>query len=727
MFKIILLLGLILVIFPCKALADGFIIPDPLPDVEHVPLPAIKYHRVRVDINDQIVTTEIDQVFVNEFHRDLEGTYIFPLPEEASISEFSMFVDGEKLTGRLLDKDEARRIYEDIVRRRRDPAILEYVGRNMFQARIFPIPAGGEKRVQLKYNEILKKDNNLLEYIYPLDTERFSSKPLEDVTIYVKITSSEPIKTVYSPSHTIAINRIDDYQASLSYEDANIYPDKDFLLYYTVSPKDIGLSLLTYNDGRENGFFLLMASPKFEIPSKRILGKDIVFVFDTSGSMSGDKIEQAKGALEFVLSHLNPDDRFNVITFNTDIYSFWNTLVPAEKSRIKEASGEVKRMEALGGTNIDQALREGLALFSSGNRPRILVFLTDGLPTVGETNIKRIIDNVNRENRTSTRIFVFGVGYNVNTKLLDKISGENGGISDYIQPGEDIEIKVSHFYSKISSPVLSNLKLDFGGIRVAHLYPQDLPDLFKGSQLILLGRYRDIGTTGIKLSGDVGEEIQNFVYEANFPAYNMGTDFIPRLWASRRIGYLLDEIRLSGENRELVEEIVQLSKRYGIITPYTSFLVEERVSRMRDEDLFHEAEEAMAPMAKDKGGGKAAVDRSLAFKEMKVSDKIAPPEVEGLGGVAGEAREVVKYVKDRTFYLRNEIWTDSEYSEGEKTIKIEYMSEAYFQLLATASELGDYFALGERVIVKLGENFIEVGPEGKSVLSEGELEMISGK
>ena len=273
LFGVLLVLAL-LTVPAAPALADGIIIPVPPPHIPIVEVPflTIKYHRVTVTIEDQVATTHVDQVFVNEGRHEVEGTYIFPLPEDATISEFSMWVDGEKLEGQVLERDEARRIYEDIVRSRRDPALLEYVGRDAFQASIYPIPAGGERRIELEYSEVLSMDNGLVEYVYPLNTEKFSPRPLEEVTVNVTIRSDEPLKAIYSPSHDVEVVREGDHRAVVGYEEYDVKPDRDFVLYYSVSPEDVGVNLLSYKPGtRSDGFFLMLAAPKVEIDTQQVI------------------------------------------------------------------------------------------------------------------------------------------------------------------------------------------------------------------------------------------------------------------------------------------------------------------------------------------------------------------------------------------------------------------------------------------------------------------------
>ncbi|ODS35896.1 MAG: hypothetical protein A7316_03065 [Candidatus Altiarchaeales archaeon WOR_SM1_86-2] len=679
--------GILFILLAANVMADGIIIPEPPAPEIHVELLEIKYHHVNVTISDQYTETSIDQVFHNPNHRDLEGTYLFPLPIGASISDFSMFVDNEEIKGEILDKDDAKEIYESIVRRMKDPALLEYVDRNTFKARVYPIPAGGDKRIKMRYEEVLTCDNGVCRYVYPLDTERFSSKNLESVLVSVKIHSENPIKSIYSPTHKIEVKKEDDYNAVVTYEENNVKPDKDFELYYTLSDKDFGVSLLTHED-----YFMLLVAPKVELSEDEISRKDIIFVFDKSGSMSGEKIEQARNALLFCLNNLNKEDRFNIIPFSTDVDSFKDELSGANSQNIDEALDFVGDMGASGGTNIDGALTLALNQFSGNNRAKMIIFLTDGLPTVGETDVENILANVKSANEQNIRIFVFGVGYDVNTKLLDKISSENQGVSEYVKPGEDIEVKVGNFYTKVASPVLSDISMDFGDIKVEKMYPGDLPDLFKGSQLIVLGRYSGEGNAAITLTGFVNDRKQKYVYEGTF-ADTPKNSFIPRLWAQKRIAYLLDEIRLHGENEELVDEIVKLSKQYGIITPYTSFLVapEAKKSDYRgwDANVVSREETESAQKAMDyafaPSSGAGAVNATVGIQKLKE---------ETVEYSHGE----IKSVGSKTFIYRGGVWVDTTYSEQEM-VDVKYESGLYFETLYNNTGLGAYFSIGKSVIV----------------------------
>jgi len=692
--------------FVC-AFADGIIIPIPPPDVpiERIPMLTIKYHRVNVTIAEQVATTQIDQVFINESGYELEGTYIFPLPEHAAISEFAMYVDGERLEGEMLDRNEARRIYEDIVRKQKDPALLEYVGRNAFRARIYPIPPHGEKRVQLEYTEVLTMDNGVVRYVYPLDTERFSAKPIQDVSIHVEIKSQEAIKSIYSPSHDVAVDRRGDYHAAVGYEDVDVKPDTDFTLYYTVSAEDFGLNLMSYRPREaEDGYFLMLVAPAVDVDERAVVAKDVVFVLDVSGSMRGEKLDQAKEALKFVLNSLNEEDRFNIIAFSTGLRRYAAGLRPATER--EDALRFVQDVHASGGTDIERALVDALSEHRGG-RPQTIIFLTDGLATEGVTDTQTIIDHVSAAATEDTRLFAFGIGDEVNTILLDTLAQDNRGTTNYVRPGQNIETEVSDFYAKISTPLLADLTLDFGDIMVEDTYPYPLPDLFVGSQLVLVGRYRHGGDTEVTLSGEVNGETHRFSYgDVNFREKG-GESFIARLWATRRVGYLLGQIRLHGEDDELVDEIVDLAVKYGIMTPYTSFLVREDVDVFDREARSNAAREGFAIGAAPAmtgaplvAAGKEAVDRAVVESQLQHAQSVEDTY---------HKNEEVKTVAEKSFIKRGGVWIDTAYNESSMMIrKIGFGSDTYFAALADHPEWGAYFSLGTHIIVVLDGQAYEI-------------------
>ncbi len=650
----------------------------------------VKNHNVTVTIENQVAQTKIDQIFVNDSDSVLEGTYIFPLPADATISDFAMYVDGARLEAKVLDREQAREIYENIVRRQRDPALLEYIGRGAFQARIFPIQPHTEKRVEISYAQILKIENGLVKYVYPLSTEKFSPQALGSVSINVDLKSQAALKAIYSPTHNISVSRENDFHARIGYEASNVKPDRDFVLYHSVSEDTIGATLLTYKpDSGSDGFFLLLVNPKVQVEQQQVVAKDVILVLDTSGSMSGEKIIQARGAAKFVLEQLKSEDRFGVITFATGIVSYApGKLSPA--SERGDAIRFVENIQASGSTNINRALLEALAV-ADKTRPTIVIFLTDGLPTVDETNTERILENVKNNAPSNVRLFTFGVGDDVNTVLLDSLAERQRGASAYVRPGENIEETVSGFYAQVSTPVLSDLKIDFGGIETYDAYPFPLPDLFAGTQLVMAGRYKNGGATKITLSGNLNERAQSYVFEdLNFKTTG-GDEFIAPLWATRKIGYLLAQIRLHGENKEAVDEIVALAIRYGIVTPYTSFLIQEDADVLSQEGRTTAGssvqQNAPSPTSAPASGADA-VNKSQTNKALQEAQS-APASSEGK----------VKYAGDKAFIMRNGVWTDTMFvPEKMTTTKIVFGSAEYFGLLKEHPEWSKYVAIGEKVI-----------------------------
>ncbi len=590
MIKPLRFLPLVLIsLLAAPAFGQGIIIPE-RPDVRGMPF-WVRDVKVSAYITDGVCETAVEQTFVNNTDREQEGTYLFPLPEGASVTSFTLKAGDKVLEGKLMTKDEARRIYESIVRRRQDPALLEYVGRGMFRSSVFPIPARGERTLTIRYAEVLKLEGGARKYSYSLSTGRFASRPAQVSSVNVRLKTTAPLKTVYSPSHDVSIRRQDDNHATASWESRGEFPDRDFTLYYATNGDDVGMTLLLNQPPARDGYFMLIASPRYSIAKDRILPKQIVFVLDRTGSMQPNgKMEQAKNALHFCLDNLNGQDRFTVITFNEGADSLSRGLIPASLENIKKAHKFVSDVDATGGTNINEALSSALTLLRDAEgSQKMMVFLTDGLPTVGETNVENILANVRKLNGTSrvastanigaadlkARIFAFGVGYDVNVPFLDRLSAENRGDADYVRPNESIEALVSAFFSKVTSPILTGLKLEFENAEVYDLYPKTLPDLFKGTQAVITGRFRGDPKGGVRLTGYAQDKPQTFRLPGAFDGGASHSGLVPRIWATRKIGYLLDQVRLSS-NQEVVDEIIRLSKEYGIITPYTAYLADER-------------------------------------------------------------------------------------------------------------------------------------------------------
>lgn len=706
-----------LMLFQNISLADGFIViprPHPLPN----PFPLeVVYHKVDVNIDGQSAITKIDQSFYNPSGFQLEGIYIFPIPKGAVIHNFTMVINGKETKAELLDSDKARKIYEDIVRQMRDPTLLEYSEQNIFRMRIFPIEPKSEKKISISYSQVLEPDNNLYEYLYPLNTEKFSAKLLKNVAVKVTLKTLEKIKNIYSPTHQIDIVNKSDYNAVISYEAENIKPDIDFKLYFSLNPSAIGLTLLNYKSGQD-GYFFLNASPSFHIDRGDIIAKDITFILDVSGSMSGDKLSQAKKALLYCVNNLGKEDHFNIIRFSTEAYPLFNSLKKAEEKNTLKAKKFINDLQAIGGTNIEEAFELAFKNLRGSGRPHYIIFLTDGKPTIGETHDDKLSDKIKKMNNNASRIFTFGIGEDINTHLLDKITEATKAWRTYVGEEEDIEIKVSSFYDKIQSPVLSNLKLTFSGnVEIYQSYPKELPDLFKGSNLILFGRYRGNGSIKVTLNGDINGERKEFTLN-NKLTDNDKHDFIPPLWASRRIGYLLDVIRLNGENKELVDEIVSLAREHGIITPYTSYLIlEDEEIRRRNNQLAEDIQ--ILPPSQDlrrnmqsdylrmhEKSGRGSVEVSNEFQELNSAQNFQQTKqgnqrlyYKDSDGAAKNLVQQVRNIQGRAFYQQSSFWVDSELQKQNTTGKkrIKFSSDEYFNLLKQEPAASQYLALGKNV------------------------------
>ena len=716
------------------ATAQGVIVPGPCrrcpsPPINEFPvtLPRslpVKSIKIDTRISSQVATTHVEQVFRNDTNAILEGTYFFPIPESASITEFAIWDGDRRLVGEVRTREEARRIYDEIVRRQRDPGLLEYAGKDLFQASIFPIPARSDKKLEITYTQVVHAEGGTVSYRYPLGMGRQSTQ-IGTVAGRVEVESRDPLRNVYSPTHAIDVKRNTDRRSLVSFESDSTKEPQDFQLFYTISKEDFGLTLLTHREPGKDGYFLLMISPKDDWTEQEYSAKDVVFVVDTSGSMAQEgKMEKARSALLYGVSILRPQDRFNVISFAGEEHLMETGLIAADEKGRARGAAFVKGLKPVGGTNINQSLLASLAQFRDADRdrPKILVFMTDGLPTVDETNVNKILDNVRKVSKPGVRMFTFGVGYDVNTALLDKLASENGGMADYVEPKEDLEVKVSNFFTKVNYPVLTDLQIDMGGAKTDLIYPRSIPDVFRGSQVTLIGRYSNaasLDAISLRLTGKSSGQSRSFTYDKlSFPLRAEANDYLPRLWATRRVGWLMEQVRTNGEQKELRDEIVDLGTRYGIVTPYTSYLALEdnAVSRGFTNGpingradslnlLRNKAPASQPTMAQSVGGavapadaptlnattGVVAVEQSKRARDQQQADKLKE-----------EARkDAVRRVEGKTFYLIDDVWTDSEFKTDAKLPEtvVKFASDEYFALLKQNPKLGSYFSLAERVLV----------------------------
>ncbi len=524
------------------------------------------------------------------------------------------------------------------------------------------------------------------------------------------MSTNSPSGRCIRPSHPVTSDRKDEHDATVTYEASNVTPDKDFSLYYSLGETQ-AFHLFSYRDPADpldaNGFFMLLLAPSPR-PADQPIAKDVLLVLDHSGSMDGEKFQQAQSALKYILQHLNPQDRFYLETFSTNVQVYSADLRPA--SEAAKAIDWVNQLSAQGSTDINRALLEAAAV-ADHERPTYLIFLTDGLPTQGVTDSQEIIANFDKSAPANLRLFPFGVGYDVDTILLDTLSQNHHGLSTYVQPGQSLDEALSGFYAKISTPVLTNLKLDFGKLSAYDIYPNPLPDLFAGSQVVVVGRYPAGGAMDVTLTGDVNGDIQTF----NFPQQVFTNDSrsdvsslaeLPRLWATRKIGYLLNKIRLQGADQETIDQIVRLSIRYGIVTPYTSYLVTEpmplgaenqsRVAQQALKDLNAQPTDVSGQGAVQKAAGEGAISQA----------EVAP-------GVSDGSGQRIRTAGSHTFVFTDNKWIDTAYDpDTMKPQQVAFLSPDYFALAQSRPDVGAALSIGDLIIVVVDGKAYEVTAEG---------------
>ncbi|GAB6165644.1 hypothetical protein JCM19992_16440 [Thermostilla marina] len=691
---------------------------------------AVESLEVQARIDDQIAQVETTQTFVNHGSRPVEARFVFPLPYESAIDQMTFMVDGKEIPGKILPAEEARRRYEEIVRRNRDPALLEWVGYGMFQTNVFPIPPGGKRTVSLHYSYLCRSFEGMNDFLFPLSTAKYSAKPLKNLSIRVSIRASDAVKNVYSPTHDVDVERHGENRVTVEWQEEQILPHQDFRLLFNISHDPLAARIISYRPDRdEEGYFLLLASPPVK-PGGKPLKKTVVFVVDKSGSMSGKKIEQVKEALRFVLDNLEEGDLFNIIAYDSNVEAFEPELQAFSPKTRRKASAFIDGLYAGGSTNIDAALRTALSQLHDPERANYVVFLTDGLPTTGERNEAAIVRRAIEANEVDARLFCFGVGYDVNARLLDRLARASHGQSEYVLPNEDLEERVARFYRRIQAPVMIECELDVvvddretASSPVSRLYPKPPFDLFAGEQLALVGRYKRGGDVVFRLSGKVNGKSQAFTFEGRFKDYdhNEQTAFVEKLWAIRRVGEILDQIDLEGKNEELIEELVALATKHGILTPYTSFLADENVPITDLTGNARLAERQLESLAQAEGYG-GVMQRYGKANLQRAQSADASGSIRGFGGYAarsspaapnapavaggragnlpaaiGQAAPLtaedapaeaavpatVRHVGNRVFYYRDHRWVDGSLSESqqEKPIRVKQFSDEYFELI----------------------------------------------
>ena len=725
----------------------------PRPIHRFLPL-ELKEVKIAAKIRDQVAQTTLEQTFYNPSNRRVEGTYIFPIPENAEIESIQMEINGNMTKGEILNAKKAKEIYEKIVRESKDPALMEYSDKAIFKIRIFPIEPKKEKKIKIKYKELLKKDGRMNAYKFPLRAEKFLTKPVNQISLKISIDSENELKSIYSPSHKIDIEREGKKSALLSYKEKDILPENNFELLFSTHQDDelsIGFDFITYKEkGNETGYYAMLISPGNWRPDT-LISKDVIFVLDSSGSMRVKKLDQAKSAINFCLKSLNKTDQFEIIRYSTETESLFGNLKSANKKNLNLAKDFIQNIEAGGGTAIEEALLEAIKTstpkkLKDTKRPRQIIFITDGRPTIGETRTDKIIDRIIKAQhpiKKNTRIFSFGIGTDINTKLLDLISQKTKASTEYVLPEESIELKISRFYSKVAQPVMTNISIkNESSVRLSEEYPKDLPDLFKGDQLVTLGRYKinqkNEGNFRAFMQGSIaGKQVKFNLNEKINP--NIDNAFIARLWATRKVGYLLEEIRLHGESEELKDTVVKLARKWGIVTPYTSYLIlEDEESRgvpiarqsignrkvtpknnnitIQEARLIRRKIEAESFLGFSKNEtGDSAVAASRASNELKSANQSgafrdAYKESQYGNTNHNFKQQATRRIAGKTFFQNASGWIDSLASDEsyKEEIKIKFGSDSYFNLLYQRPENAKWLSVGTNLQIVIDEKLYDI-------------------
>ena len=704
-------------------LAQGWIDPErPVPQLPNGPIERLR-SAVQVSISGRVARVTVEEWFRNNGPVLNEGMYHFPLPGEAVFSSYSLWQGDQELRGEAMDAAQARSIYEAIVRQKRDPALIELAGQGLIRARVFPIGPGETRKITLKYTQLLDRAGDAWRFRYLGDRNRQTAPR----SFRLEVDSAARFGDPYSPTHQVQVTRRDNrLEVTLAEGSA---ATGDFELLLPLARGLIGLSLVPHHPAGEDGYFMLLLAPGAAADAAA-LRRDIVAVIDVSGSMSGEKIQQAKSALTQLLGTLREGDRFRLVAFSGGVRRYAPGWTGVTANARHDAETWIRSLDAEGGTNIAGALTEAFAQAPAEQLLGVIVFLTDGQASTGETDPERIAATA-EQGRGKFRVFSFGIGDDVNTYLLDQLTERARGTTEYIRPGENIERAVGALAAKVASPVLTDVTIAAGsGIELYDMQPGNLPDLFAGDEMVVFGRYRGAGsgeqcmTVQGRRNGREEEFRTAFADRDNDDAR-----YIEQLWAARKAGALSREIRLRGQTRELMDALKQLALRYGILTEYTSYLVQEPsvVLRRQAENRVMQAP-AAAPADQ---AGAASVEKAARDRSMTESMHLDAVVVTAVNGSSlDEMRRAhsginpTQRIGGRLFIMRDSTWTDLGHGDSLRVVSIAPYSEAYFALLKALPDLREAAALEPAVLVAGRRASIKIGEGGKTRWLPGELERL---
>lgn len=563
----------------------------------------LKNTKVEAEISGFLSRVKVTQEFENNFSEKIEAIYVFPLPRNAAVDDMTMRIGERVIRGKVMKREEARDVYEAARSNGQIASLLDQERPNIFTQSVANILPGEKVIIEISYVETLKYEDGSYEFVFPMvvgpryipgkasggpasDTDKVPdgskiTPPIvkdrvgHDISIEVKLDAGLLVESVTSKSHQIESLMLSASRYSVRLQNEKTIPNKDFILRYDVAGKKIEDSVLTHRTAK-GGYFTLILQPPDNVRPQDVTPKEIVFVLDTSGSMSGFPIEKAKESMKLALEGLNPQDTFNLITFAGDTAVLFERPVPATPENLRKAQAFLESRRGGGGTEMMKAIRAALDPSDSQEHIRVVCFMTDGV--VG--NDLEIIGEVKKH--PNARVFSFGIGGSVNRFLLDKMAEEGRGEVEYVALGDDGSAAAKRFHERVRSPLLTDISLDFGPLNVADVYPKRTNDLFSAKPVIVHGRFTQPGSGVIKLKGrSFGREVVREI-AVNFPESDPNHDVLATLWARTRIDDLMSQdyagLQSGTAKPEIRESITNLGLEYRLMTQFTSYVaVEERI------------------------------------------------------------------------------------------------------------------------------------------------------
>jgi Ca-activated chloride channel family protein len=555
----------------------------------------LKSTSVKTDISGFIARVRVRQEFENPFTEAIEAVYTFPLSQNGAVDDMIMTVGLRTIRGKIMKREEARRVYEAAKTEGKTASLLDQERPNIFTQSVANIQPNEKIFVEITYVEILKFDDGSYEFVFPMtvapryipstvaeDDAAKISPPLaetragHDISIEVSLNAGVPVESVRSNSHAINTVNLTASMATVSLRNERTIPNKDFVLRYDIIGKRMEDAVLA-TKGTNGGFFSLILSPPERLTTADLTPKEIVFVLDTSGSMQGFPIEKAKESMKLALDALYPEDTFNLITFAGDTHILFDQPVPATQANLDKAQEFLASREGDGGTEMMKAVKAALAPSDAQDHLRIVCFMTDG--EVG--NDMEIIAEVKKHPKA--RVFSFGIGDSVNRFLLDSIAREGRGDAEYVMLEDDGSRAAKRFHERIRNPYLTDISIDWAGLPVTGVYPRRIPDLFGATPVVIFGRYSAVGNGTIKLRGKIGGQPFERSIAINLPANENANDVLATLWARTKVDELMSqswdaEAEESNPKPAIKAQIIKLGLDHRIMTQFTSFVaVEERI------------------------------------------------------------------------------------------------------------------------------------------------------